>query len=152
MNPRTLQLAAWASLALVAFAALAPIELRPTSSMPPTVERFAAFAAVGFAFALAYPRHFWTAALTVIVATFLLEALQVLQPSRHGRLADALVKLTGGAGGLIVGWILIWWDAKRMRAAERTEIQASLRRAKRRSSPEQLLPGMRRWIASLRSQ
>lgn len=122
VNLKALQFTAWVSLALVAVAALAPIEFRPTSSLPPTVERFGAFGAVGFAFALAYPRQFWSVALIVIGAALLLEVLQVLSPSRHGRLADALVKLSGGAGGLIVGWALLWWDTRRMQSAERTRV------------------------------
>lgn len=117
---RAIQFAAWASLVLVAIAALAPIEFRPTSSAPPTIERFAAFAAVGFAFALAYPRQFWLAALLVIGAAVLLEVLQVLAPSRHGRPADALVKVAGAAAGLILGWILLSWERWRGQSAERT--------------------------------
>jgi VanZ family protein len=118
---RAIQFAAWASLVLVAIAALAPIEFRPASSMPPTIERFAAFAAVGFAFALAYPRQFWLAAVLVIGAAVLLELLQVLAPSRHGRPADAMVKVVGAAAGLILGWILLTWEKRwRGQSAERT--------------------------------
>lgn len=119
---RTLQLAAWASLALVAIAALAPIEFRPTSSLPPDVERFAAFAAVGFAFALAYPRHFRIAAFIVISAAALLEALQLLSSSRHGHLEDALFKLSGGITGLMIGWALLWLETRRTQAAERARV------------------------------
>lgn len=115
VNLKAIQFAAWASLVVVALAALVPIELRPSSSLPPTVERLAAFAGVGFAFAFAYPRQFWTAALIVIGAALLFEVMQVLSPSRHGRLADALVKLTGGVMGLAVGWMLLWWEARRTR-------------------------------------
>lgn len=129
-NLKAIQFAAWASLVLVALAALSPIEFRPASSLPPTIERFGAFAAVGFAFALAYPRKFWTAALIVIGAALLLEVLQVLAPSRHGRLADALVKVVGGSAGLIAGWALLWWETRRVGTAERRDIQSSLRGAK----------------------
>lgn len=113
VNLRAIQFAAWASLALVVMAMLTPIGFRPTSSLPPTIERFAAFAAVGFAFALAYPRQFRLAALIVIGAALLLEVMQILSPSRHGRFADALVKVVGGAGGLAVGWALLWWERQR---------------------------------------
>ena len=120
MVNRAIQFAAWASLALVAIAALAPIEFRPTSSLPPTMERFGAFAAVGLAFALAYPRQFWLAALIVIGAAVVLEVLQVLAPSRHGRPADALVKVVGATAGLILGWILLSWQRRREQSAGRT--------------------------------
>ncbi|MDQ8726664.1 VanZ family protein [Bradyrhizobium sp. LHD-71] len=112
---RAIQVAAWASLALVAFATLASIGFRPTSSLPPTVERFAAFAAVGFTFALAYPRQFWLAAFIVIGAALALEVLQVLSPSRHGRLVDSLVKIVGGSAGLFAGWVLLWLESLRER-------------------------------------
>ena len=115
-----LKLVAWAGLVLVAIAALAPIEFRPTtSSLSPPIERFGAFAAVGLAFALAYPRQFWLAALLVIGAAVVIEMLQVLAPSRHGRPADALVKVAGAAAGLFVGRIFLSWQRRRAQSAER---------------------------------
>jgi hypothetical protein len=120
MNLKAIQVAAWASLIVVALAALVPIELRPTSSLPPTIERFGAFAAVGFAFALAYPRRFWLAALIVIGAAMLLEVMQVLAPSRHGRIPDASIKVLGAAAGLMFGRIVLAWQMRRTR----TESQA----------------------------
>src|SRR5436190_18024928 len=121
VNLKAIQFAAWASLVVVAVAALVPVEFRPNSSLPPTIERFGAFAGVGFAFALAYPRRLWAAALIVGGAALLFEAMQVLSPSRHGHLAEALVKLAGGMAGLIVGWMLLWWETRRTRTAEQTE-------------------------------
>jgi hypothetical protein len=120
MVNRAIQFAAWASLALVAFAALAPIEFRPTTSLSPTIERFGAFAAVGFAFALAYPRQFWLAALLVIGAAVMLEVLQTLAPSRHGRPSDAMVKVAGAAAGLFIGRMLLIWQRRRAQSAGRT--------------------------------
>ena len=98
-----IRLFAWSSLALVATLTLSPIGLRPETALPPTIERFTAFAAVGVAFALAYPRQFWLAAAIAIGASLLLEALQALEPTRHGRLFDAAVKLAGGTVGLLLG-------------------------------------------------
>lgn len=106
MNPNIFRFIAWASLALVAFATLGPIELRPTSSFSPTIERFFAFAVIGFAFAIAYPKHFWLTMIVVLGAAFMLEILQIVSQSRHGRMFDALVKMSGGTVGLIVGWFL----------------------------------------------
>ena len=102
-----------------AVATVVPIEFRPTSSLPPTVERFAAFAAVAFIFAIAYPRHAWFAALFVIGAAVLLEVLQVLAPTRHGRPADVFVKILGAVSGLILGRILLSWQMRRERVARR---------------------------------
>ena len=104
LNVKLIRFAAWGTLVLVAILTLAPIGFRPTSTLPPTIERFAAFAAVGFTFALAYPRQFWFAAIVAIGAAMLLEVLQVLTPTRHGRLFDAAMKLAGGAVGLLLGF------------------------------------------------
>jgi hypothetical protein len=101
-----IRLIAWGTLALIAILTLAPIGLRPTSTLPPTIERFVAFAGVGLAFAVAYPRQFRLAAFIALGAALALEALQVLAPTRHGRLFDAAVKLAGGTAGLMLG--LAW--------------------------------------------
>ena len=106
MNFRLLRFVAWSSLALVAILTLAPLGFRPTSAFPPTVERFGSFAAIGLAFALAYPRQFLLAAFIAMGAAVALEALQVLAPTRHGRLFDAAVKLAGSTTGLLIG--LAW--------------------------------------------
>jgi glycopeptide antibiotics resistance protein len=106
MNPAFFRFIAWTSLALIAFATLGPIDLRPTSSFSPSIERFFAFAAVGFAFAMAYPKRFWLTMAVVLGAAMMLEILQIVSPSRHGRLFDALVKMSGGAIGLMIGWLL----------------------------------------------
>ena len=66
LNLKLVRLAAWGSLALIAIFTLAPIGLRPATTFPPTIERFFAFAAVGFVFAVAYPRQFWFAATVAI--------------------------------------------------------------------------------------
>jgi hypothetical protein len=103
---KLIRLIAWGTLVLIAILTLAPIGLRPTSTLPPTIERFVAFAGVGLAFAVAYPRQFRLAAFIALGAALALEALQVLAPTRHGRLFDAAVKLAGGTAGLMLG--LAW--------------------------------------------
>src|ERR1700676_3288041 len=101
-----LRISAWTCLALIAFVTLGPVGLRPESGMPPHVERFAAFAVAGALFAAAYPRYIVFAAVVVLGAAVLFELLQLLAPSRHGRLFDAGVKVAGGMVGLCTGWIL----------------------------------------------
>jgi len=98
-----LKIAAWVCLAAIAFATLSPIGLRPTTGLPPSIERFTAFAVVGALFVAAYPRYISFAALIVLGAAVLFELLQVLEPSRHGRIFDASVKLAGGSIGLAAG-------------------------------------------------
>lgn len=122
---KAIKFAAWASLVLVALAVLVPIEYRPTSSLPREVERFAAFAAVGFAFALAYPRRLGLAALVVIGAALTLEALQLFAPTRHGRLLDASIKAFGAVAGIAIGWALLSWEARRTRQAATRSAEVS---------------------------
>ena len=96
---------AWASLAYIAFVTVGPIGVRPVTGASPQLERLVAFAVTGALFAAAYPRHIVAAAVVVIGAAVLLEVFQLLEPSRHGRLFDAAVKIVGGALGLGAGWI-----------------------------------------------
>lgn len=104
-----LRILAWLLLAGLVFVTLSPINLRPISPLPTQVERAGALALVGFAFALAYPRRIWLVAILVLGSTTLLELFQLASPSRHGRLVDLAVKLSGGSAGLIVGWLATRW-------------------------------------------
>ncbi len=100
-----LRVAAWLLLAGLAWATLSPIGLRPTSHLPLPAERAAALFVVGFAFALAYPRHILLVSILVIGSTAVLELLQLVTPTRHGRMIDLEVKLAGAALGLAGGWL-----------------------------------------------
>jgi hypothetical protein len=112
-----LRISAWTCLALIAFVTLGPVGLRPESGMPPHFERFAAFAIAGTLFAAAYPRHILFAAVIVVGAAVVFELLQLLAPSRHGRLFDAGVKVAGGFIGLGAGWIAARWSARRQQCS-----------------------------------
>jgi apolipoprotein N-acyltransferase len=101
----TIRVAAWACLALIALVTVGPIGLRPETTLSPSIERFVAFAVVGALFAAAYPRYILFAAIVVLGAAVLFELLQLLSPSRHGRLFDASVKIAGGVFGLCVGFV-----------------------------------------------
>jgi VanZ family protein len=92
-------LAGWVALALIAYATLSPIKDRPVIAGL-QLEHFAAFALLGFAFALGYPCRTVLIIAIVIGSAFTLEALQLLTPDRHGRLLDALVKAAGGLAGI----------------------------------------------------
>jgi apolipoprotein N-acyltransferase len=105
---------AWTCLALIALVTLGPLGMRPESAMPPNFERFAAFAVAGALFAAAYPRYILFAAMVVLGAAVLLELLQLLAPSRHGRLFDAGVKVLGGMVGLSVGLMLSRLSGRRL--------------------------------------
>jgi apolipoprotein N-acyltransferase len=110
---RALRVAAWLCLAFVAFVTVGPIGVRPVTGLSPQLERLVAFAVVGTLFAAAYPRHIFLAAFVVLGAAALLEVLQLLEPSRHGRLFDAGVKIIGGVVGLSAGWLFAKFAMRR---------------------------------------
>jgi hypothetical protein len=105
-------LVAGLALAVIAFATLCPIGWRPRLTENPDVERFAAFAALGFAAKLAFPRrHVFTIVGLALVAAGL-EAAQVLVPGRDAHLWDAAVKMLGAAAGVQLG--LVGWNVRRL--------------------------------------
>jgi glycopeptide antibiotics resistance protein len=112
---RLTPLLAWLLLVAIAFVTLAPIGFRPNSGYSPSIERFAAFGAVGFLFALAYPRRLWLIVAIVLGAAIAFEALQLVSASRHGRVFDLAVKLVGGGAGIAAG-VVVDWVWRRLRA------------------------------------
>lgn len=98
--------AGWLALALIAFVTLSPIQDRP-SFLHPQAERFAAFAVMGLAFVVGYPRRTALILLFVVFSAFTLEAMQLLTPDRHGRLLDAVVKVAGGVTGIGAGHLIL---------------------------------------------
>jgi len=93
---------AWALLAVVAASTLSPIELRPVTGAPVDVERLAAYALIGGAFALGYPKHRLSIVLAVVGMIGLLELAQHLVPGRHGHFHDAVVKASGAVLGAVI--------------------------------------------------
>jgi hypothetical protein len=102
MVQRVSIVAGWLSLAFIVYATLSPIADRPVVASA-QLEHFAAFAFVGLAFGLAYPRRVFLVAASILIGAFGLEALQLLTPDRHARLLDALVKAAGGVCGIGIG-------------------------------------------------
>lgn len=85
--------------AIIVFATLAPINLRPeTGAVSP--ERFAAFALLGTLSGLLYPRHLGRVAASVVAIAITLEALQLIAPTRHGEVSDAMFKSLGALSGV----------------------------------------------------
>jgi VanZ family protein len=89
----------WLTLAFIAYATLSPINARPVIANL-QLEHFAAFALLGFAFGLAYPKRLLPVVMIVVGSALALEALQLLTPDRHGRILDAFVKAVGGICGV----------------------------------------------------
>jgi hypothetical protein len=94
---------AWATVAFIIYATLAPLALRPTFGwITPDGERFAAYAVGSALLTLAYPRHWIRVGLFAVALAGVLELLQLAVPDRDPRLADALVKMAGALAGIAV--------------------------------------------------
>ncbi|WP_378944370.1 VanZ family protein [Mesorhizobium sp. ANAO-SY3R2] len=94
---------AWLLLAAILFVTVSPIQWRPHTHEPADVERFAAFAVVGLAFVLGYPRHWLLVTCLVVGSAFAFEVAQLLSPSRHAHIEDAIIKAAGGLAGIVAG-------------------------------------------------
>jgi hypothetical protein len=100
--------AAWSCLVFIIYATLSSIDARPViaGGFFTVVERFGAFAVLGFVFCLAYPRNFTFVCIVVFGSAVTLELLQNLVPLRDARLLDAVEKLLGGAAGIALAMVL----------------------------------------------
>jgi hypothetical protein len=98
--------AAWAMLALITFATLSPLALRPEIG-DANLERFGAYALVGLLMALAYPRRLIPVVLFVVGVATVFEVLQLVTPDRHGLFANAVVKAAGGIAGVTTAFIIL---------------------------------------------
>ena len=99
MVQRVSTIAGWLVFAFIVFATLSPIDDRPVVAGA-QLEHFAAFAVLGLAFGVAYPKRVFLVAVLILVSAFGLEALQLLTADRHARLLDAVVKAAGGVCGI----------------------------------------------------
>jgi len=109
MFHKLIRVAAWTLLILIACVTISPIQDRPIVFASPSLERLAAFVVVGLLFCLAYPRHSALVWLIVLGSAVLLEFAQLLTPDRHGRVQDAVVKMTGGALGILTGQATLYF-------------------------------------------
>jgi VanZ family protein len=132
MVHRLIAVAAWASLAFIAYATLtrvdfvyaiyfklSPILEHPAVRSYALFEHFIAFAFFGAALFFAHPRRLVFVCCVVFCSAVVLEVMQTLTPDRHGTLVDALQKLAGGAFGIFISrcTYYILSDRKRRSAA-----------------------------------
>jgi hypothetical protein len=110
MSQKLVTVVAWTLLAFVAYATISPIQDRPTLLTSASVERLAAFVALGALFCVAYPRHVVFVCLVVLGSAVLLEYLQLLTPDRHAHFQDAIYKMAGGAGGIVAGRSVLYFE------------------------------------------
>jgi VanZ family protein len=111
MIQRLCLVAGWLTLAFIVYATLSPLEDRPVLASP-QLEHFAAFALMGIAFSLGYPKRTLLILVITIGSAFTLEVLQLLTPDRHGRVLDALVKVAGGSCGIGIGHLGLFFGAQ----------------------------------------
>ncbi len=81
---------------------LTPYLMRPEVQTYTLLERIVTFASLGALFSVAYPQRTFLVCFVVFGATIFLEVAQTLTPDRHGTLMDALVKIAGGAAGILL--------------------------------------------------
>jgi VanZ family protein len=103
-----LRIIAWLLTAAVTFATLGPARLRPHSELGQDGEHALAFALVGLAFGLAYPRRRLLTAATATILIGVLEMLQLWMPGRHARLEDFVVDAVAACVGIAVAAVLDW--------------------------------------------
>jgi len=100
------RIAALVVLAIIIFATLSPIQMRPHIAEA-NVERALAYVLLGFTVALGFPNRLYQAVIFVVATAGVLELLQIIDPSRHARLLDAIVKAFAGVVGIVVGQMLV---------------------------------------------
>ena len=69
-----------------------------------------AFAVLGALFCLAYPRHILLVCVIVPGSAVLLEIVQLLTRGRHGRIQDAIEKISGGLGGIAIARAILSFE------------------------------------------
>ena len=105
---------AWAYSIFIIYATLSSIDARPEltglgfyKAFFTIVERFAAYAVLGYLFYLVYPRNIALVCLIVFGSAVILELLQIFVPDRDARIVDALEKFAGGAAGILASRIFL---------------------------------------------
>ena len=115
MLQRFVLIAAWVSLAILAYVTLthiglvysiyfklSPFLMHVRMKTYAHFEHVIAFAVFGALFAFAYPKRVVLVFCVVLISASALEYLQTLTPDRHGTLIDALEKIAGGVFGICV--------------------------------------------------
>lgn len=103
----SLKVAAWCCLAFILFATVSPIGMRPHDYLPVNYDRALAFGVMSCLFTLAYPRRWRSILVLTVLGTIFIESLQFLAPTRHARLADAIVKASGSFLGVGIARICL---------------------------------------------
>lgn len=121
ISQRLITVAAWSSLAFIAYATLSPLNERPeidvgTLFLFSHFDQYIAYVTMGCLFGLTYPRKTLLVCFLVLGCAVLLELAQLLTPDRHARVSDAIRKLIGGAFGIAFAHLISLRIASRRRA------------------------------------
>ncbi|MBZ9991653.1 VanZ family protein [Mesorhizobium sp. BH1-1-5] len=85
--------------AAITFATLSPIQMRPHLGEA-NLERALAYVLFGFVLGFGFPIRLARTMLVVCTTAGILELLQLIDPGRHARFRDALVKAAAGLVGI----------------------------------------------------
>jgi VanZ family protein len=114
MARKFLEVAAWVTLAVIVFATLGPVGMRPViAEHGANFERFGAYALASALLAVAYPERLVRVGLAVTAIAAILECLQLVVPNRDAHVVDAMVKIAGGLAGVGAGFIWHRWQMVR---------------------------------------
>jgi VanZ family protein len=106
--------ASWLWFVFIVYATLTPMASRPELAVDETarivlLERFVAYALLGFLLRLAYPRRTLFVLFLIIGLAIGLELSQLLVPDRDARAIDAVEKLAGGFVGIWLARFFEWF-------------------------------------------
>lgn len=93
-------------LLVIALVTLGPIDLRPTTGHS-GLERAAAYLLFGIALGIGFPRRIKYSLAFIVGFAAVLEALQFIDPGRHARIEDMLVKAAAGIVGILLSILLM---------------------------------------------
>ncbi|MGX8011306.1 VanZ family protein [Mesorhizobium sp. ORM8.1] len=99
--------------AAITIATLSPIDLRPHFA-DPNVERALAYVVFGVALALGFPDRLMQTLVAAALVAGVLELLQIVDPGRHARFSDAVLKALAGFIGIAIGHAIIAASRKRI--------------------------------------
>ena len=97
---------ALALFAIIIFSTLSPIQMRPHLA-DANAERGLAYVLLGLTLAVGFPNRLYQTLICVVVAAGVLELLQIIDPGRHARLLDAIVKALAGVIGIVLGQLIV---------------------------------------------
>ena len=103
MITKVLRAAAWLLVLGAVVITLGPQKVRPFTGVDHDIEHSLAFALIGLAFALGYPRYRVALTMLAVAVIGLMEILQHWIPGRHANVRDFVVNEVGVCTGIADG-------------------------------------------------